>query len=198
MNRFAVNSVKESIEQVKHRITSDLTPILGVVPDVGVMLANEHQKEAKMSHWNVLETSVNYQDMTFDSYNESPDLLDITDTKTFKFRTSVLRSNCRITSQPDWGDVYIKMVGESTPSPESMLKYIVSMRKENHFHEEICECIYKRLYDKFSPTDLIVACFYTRRGGIDINPIRYSSKEFFLEEFPDFLATDVIFKTVRQ
>jgi 7-cyano-7-deazaguanine reductase len=48
------------------------------------------------------------------------------------------------------------------------------MRKENHFHEEICECIYKRLWDLLQPEELLVACLYTRRGGIDINPVRAS------------------------
>jgi 7-cyano-7-deazaguanine reductase len=48
------------------------------------------------------------------------------------------------------------------------------MRKENHFHEEIAECIYKRLHDLLEPEELFVACLYTRRGGIDINPVRAS------------------------
>jgi 7-cyano-7-deazaguanine reductase len=48
------------------------------------------------------------------------------------------------------------------------------MRKENHFHEEICECIYKRLWDLLKPEELMVTCLYTRRGGIDINPTRAS------------------------
>ena len=66
------------------------------------------------------------------------------------------------------------MDSDYVPSLESLLQYIVSMRKENHFHEEICECIYKRLQDKFNPRSLLVACLYTRRGGIDINPVRAS------------------------
>jgi len=49
------------------------------------------------------------------------------------------------------------------------------MRKENHFHEEIAECIYKRLFDLLNPEELLVTCLYTRRGGIDINPTRVSS-----------------------
>ena len=57
----------------------------------------------------------------------------------------------------------------------ALLKYIVSFRDECHFHEEICECIYKRLHDKFKPEELFVMCVYARRGGIDINPVRASS-----------------------
>ena len=55
-----------------------------------------------------------------------------------------------------------------------LLAYIVSFREENHFHEEFVEMIYKRLWDTFSPSKLMVAATYTRRGGIDINPIRAS------------------------
>ena len=65
----------------------------------------------------------------------------------------------------------------STIQPLSLLKYIVSFRDECHFHEEICETIYKRLYDIYNPEELCVTCLYARRGGIDINPTRASSVE---------------------
>ena len=55
-----------------------------------------------------------------------------------------------------------------------MLKYIVSFRNECHFHEEICETVYKRLKDRLFPDELVVTCLYARRGGIDINPVRAS------------------------
>jgi 7-cyano-7-deazaguanine reductase len=56
----------------------------------------------------------------------------------------------------------------------SVAKYLVSLRKENHFHEEVVEMIYKRFNDRFMPGKLMVAAMYTRRGGIDINPVRVS------------------------
>jgi 7-cyano-7-deazaguanine reductase len=67
------------------------------------------------------------------------------------------------------------MEGEAIPTPESLLSYLISFRNENHFHEEICEMIYKRLWDTFSPRKLMVSCIYTRRGGIDICPVRASN-----------------------
>jgi 7-cyano-7-deazaguanine reductase len=54
------------------------------------------------------------------------------------------------------------------------LQYIVSFRDECHFHEEICEAVYKRLMDTIGPDELAVRCLYARRGGIDINPERVS------------------------
>ena len=57
---------------------------------------------------------------------------------------------------------------------KSVAKYIVSHRTVSHFHEEICEMVYKHLTDAYQPEQLMVACLYTRRGGLDINPIRAS------------------------
>jgi 7-cyano-7-deazaguanine reductase len=91
-----------------------------------------------------------------------------------KLKSNLLRSNCRVTNQPDWGDVFIKIKGENLPTADSLAKYIVSHRTVSHFHEEICEMVYKHLTDAYQPEELMVACLYTRRGGLDINPIRAS------------------------
>ncbi len=113
-----------------------------------------------------------------------------------KYHSSLLKSNCRVTSQPDWGDVYIYYKGSHSINPSSLLKYIVSFRDECHFHEEICETIYKRISDKFAPHELTVTCLYVRRGGIDINPIRSSKENNIYEVFTD---PGVLFKkTARQ
>lgn len=125
--------------------------------------------------YTALESFCDVEGLEFNQYNESSDILVVKeDIGTNKWRSHSLRSNCRVTNQPDWGDVYIHIKGKKTVTPESLLQYIVSMRKENHFHEEIAECIYKRLWDLLEPEELLVACLYTRRGGIDINPVRAS------------------------
>jgi len=66
----------------------------------------------------------------------------------------------------------------------------------SHFHEEICEMVFKHLMDAYQPDDLMVSCLYTRRGGLDINPIRATHSRF----IPDFFTdTDYrIQKTLRQ
>ncbi|MCD7710911.1 MAG: NADPH-dependent 7-cyano-7-deazaguanine reductase QueF [Porphyromonadaceae bacterium] len=91
--------------------------------------------------------------------------------------TDMLRSRCKVTSQPDWGDLYLYMQGERLPSVDKLLRYIVSFRDENHFHEEVVEMIYAALWSLFTPEELLVMAFYTRRGGIDINPVRASRPE---------------------
>ena len=71
--------------------------------------------------------------------------------------------------------------------PDSLIKYLVSFRCEYHFHEECCEMIYKRLHDILDKEDeLFVAILYTRRGGIDITPVRYS-KNLKFDLFKDLI-----------
>lgn len=118
-------------------------------------------------------------------YQRNPELLE-----TFKSNNPVehirvwsdsLRSNCRVTHQPDEGDIYIEMEGPRVPTYSSLLKYIVSFRKEYHFHEEIVETIYADLMTRFAPTKLIVGATYLRRGGISICPVRYNKMEYALK-----------------
>lgn len=56
--------------------------------------------------------------------------------------------------------------------PRYLLGFLISFREENHFHEELCELIFEHLHEVLNPEQLAVACFFTRRGGIDINPVR--------------------------
>jgi len=117
------------------------------------------------------------ESIAFTRFVESPDLLRsrVTDgMQSYVFRTDLLRSNCRVTNQPDWGDLFVSMTAQRDVDLSSVLEYLVSFRKENHFHEEVVEMIYKRFWDIFAPESLMVAAMYTRRGGIDINPIRAS------------------------
>ncbi len=187
---------------IENRIYEDLSKCLGT-EELDVVLNFEQGLTRKPIEGDFIqvENYVDPVDITFDHYNESPDILEVVESDNYPklWRSAVLRSNCRVTNQPDWGDVYIAIKGAKTVTPESLLQYIVSMRKENHFHEEICECIYKRLYDRFNPAELFVACLYTRRGGIDINPVRASSSHL-LGKFSYNMMTPGIRvkKTMRQ
>ena len=86
-----------------------------------------------------------------------------------------MRSNCRVTHQPDFGDAFIYYNSAKHIKEDSLVKYLSSFRSEFHFHEECCEMIFKRLYDLLDENDeLFVCALYTRRGGIDICPARWS------------------------
>ncbi|MGQ8366280.1 NADPH-dependent 7-cyano-7-deazaguanine reductase QueF [Glaciecola sp. 1036] len=83
----------------------------------------------------------------------------------------LLKSNCLITNQPDWGSLCIRYQGPKIDQA-SLLKYVISFRQHNEFHEQCVERIFKDLLDHCRPTHLTVYARYTRRGGLDINPFR--------------------------
>ena len=164
----------DEIYLVENQIKKDLSEVIGGEVEVFIKWGDINTVNPIIGDFTSLEHYCDIENMTFDAYNESADILDVVPSigRYERWRSYSLRSNCRVTNQPDWGDVYIHIKGDKAVTPESLLKYIISMRKENHFHEEISECIYKRLYDLLEPEELFVSCLYTRRGGIDINPTR--------------------------
>ena len=85
----------------------------------------------------------------------------------------LLRSNCPVTGQPDWGTVFIRYEGIK-PCYESLLAYIISFRQHSGFHEQCVEQIFADIWRQLQPTRLMVYAAYTRRGGLDINPCRVS------------------------
>jgi 7-cyano-7-deazaguanine reductase len=85
--------------------------------------------------------------------------------------SDLLRSNCPVTNQPDWGSVEVRYQGPKI-CPESFLKYIVSFRNHQGFHEQCIEQIFIDILHACKPDDLVVYGRYTRRGGLDINPYR--------------------------
>ncbi len=123
---------------------------------------------------------MNYIDestITIEKFKEAPELIEVQESQSEeRFITfNSLRSNCRVTHQPDFGDVFIYYKSNKHIIETSLLKYLTSFRSEYHFHEECCEMIFKRLYDALgNDAELFVSAIYTRRGGIDICPVRYT------------------------
>ena len=88
-----------------------------------------------------------------------------------KLVSHLLKSNCLITNQPDWGTLHIHYVGKKIDH-EKLLRYVVSFRQHNEFHEQCVERIFCDLMYYAKPEKLTVYARYTRRGGLDINPFR--------------------------
>lgn len=88
-----------------------------------------------------------------------------------KLVSHLLKSNCLITNQPDWGTLHIHYVGRKIDH-EKLLRYVVSFRQHNEFHEQCVERIFCDLMHYTKPEKLTVYARYTRRGGLDINPFR--------------------------
>ena len=85
----------------------------------------------------------------------------------------LLKSNCPVTGQPDWGSVQIRYAGPQIEQG-GLLRYIVSFRHHDDFHEHCVERIFTDLWERCRPAKLTVYARYTRRGGLDINPWRTS------------------------
>lgn len=83
----------------------------------------------------------------------------------------LLKSNCLITNQPDWASIYITYKGTQL-CHETLLRYLVSFRQHNEFHEQCVERIFCDLQKNSQLTSLSIQARYTRRGGLDINPYR--------------------------
>ena len=118
--------------------------------------------------------NIDQQDIEISDYEFDPDLLIdaaegnvITET----LSSDLLKSNCLITNQPDWGSVRIAYTGKQI-NREKLLRYIVSFRRHNEFHEQCVERIFCDLLKYCAPESLTVYARYTRRGGLDINPYR--------------------------
>jgi len=113
-------------------------------------------------------------DVEIDGYSPSPELLGADDENGQVEETLVshlLKSNCLVTGQPDWGTVQIRYVGPQIDQ-EGLLKYLIGFREHNEFHEQCVERIFMDVLRQCKPTKLAVYARYTRRGGLDINPWR--------------------------
>ncbi|SFD35538.1 NADPH-dependent 7-cyano-7-deazaguanine reductase QueF [Paracidovorax konjaci] len=115
-------------------------------------------------------------DVECDRYTPAPELLQasqgeapVTETLT----SHLLKSNCLVTGQPDWGSVRIQYSGAQIDQA-GLLQYLVSFRNHNEFHEQCVERIFMDVWTRCRPIKLSVYARYTRRGGLDINPLRTS------------------------
>lgn len=177
-------TISEAESYVCQTITRDLSQLLETQVKVSFFDSTSEENKPFSAFSNAdlrLMIPLEVQEsLKFTQFKETPDLIRskvTTELHSYVFRTDLLRSNCRVTNQPDWGDLFVQMTTYHEIELSSIMEYLVSFRQENHFHEEVVEMIYKRFMDILKPEKLMVAAMYTRRGGIDINPIRASHPE---------------------
>jgi len=203
LNSFNMTQIGDTaadcITGIEARVKRDLDELLETNTTVS-FYASEFETEplSFSDDYEDLGDVVDLDSIDFTAFKSDADQLQEADYEgdELKLRSNLLRSNCRVTNQPDWGDVFIYMKGGSLPGADSLAKYIVSHRTVSHFHEEICEMIFAHLTERFGPDQLMVSCLYTRRGGLDINPIRASHSSLIPQFFTDPEFT--IRKTLRQ
>lgn len=125
-----------------------------------------------------LGTSIDQDSISISQYNQpSKELLEIESAITSEtLHSDLFRSLCPVTSQPDFATIVIEYRGLKI-KPDSLLKYLVSYRNHSGFHETCCEAVFEDISSACKPEKLTVTCFFNRRGGIDINPVRSNHAE---------------------
>ena len=191
------DTAADCISGIEARVKRDLDELLDTNTVVSFYASDFETEPLSFSeNYEDIGEKIDLDQIDFTAFKSDANQLEVGEGTELSVRSNLLRSNCRVTNQPDWGDVFIYIKGESVPSLESLAKYIVSHRTVSHFHEEICEMVYSHLTERFKPEQLMVACLYTRRGGIDINPIRATHQMLIPEFFTNPEYT--IRKTLRQ
>lgn len=185
MTRYG-KSIKECLEICKNIIEKDLSEKLQT--EVTVNFIEENAERVQIfNDFNNLMDYIDESTLKIEKFKESPELIEAEQSKKTEghfLMFDSLRSNCRVTHQPDFGDVFIYYKSSKHIKENSLVKYLSSFRSEYHFHEECCEMIYKRLYDMLDIDDeLFVCALYTRRGGIDICPTRWSKNCYIVDVF---------------
>ena len=142
---------------------------------VGVKILLPEQFDKEPVH-ELVGLSLDRLDIECTDYQPRPDLLTAAfDEKPVQetLTSNLLKSNCLVTGQPDWGSVQIRYAGPQIEQG-GLLQYLVSFRNHNEFHEQCVERIFMDMWTRCRPVKLTVYARYTRRGGLDINPFRTS------------------------
>ncbi|QLB14522.1 NADPH-dependent 7-cyano-7-deazaguanine reductase QueF [Mannheimia granulomatis] len=161
----------DSIEAVEKTIQADLAHCASGQVSVKIYKLGHYTQQPIVDFEG---ECIDEQDIQIDSYAFSTDYLENVASGEAVEETLVshlLKSNCLITSQPDWGSVQICYQGKKLDR-EKLLRYLVSFREHNEFHEQCVERIFCDLMQFAKPEKLTVYARYTRRGGLDINPFR--------------------------
>jgi 7-cyano-7-deazaguanine reductase len=178
LNSFNNTRFKD-VDEVKARIRADISAAIWqrgpVMSSVGVKLLGPELFDLEPIH-ELDGLSLDRLDIECTRYTPAPELLTaVFDEKPVEevLVSNLLKSNCLVTGQPDWGSVQIRYSGPQIDQ-EGLLKYIVSFRNHNEFHEQCVERMFMDIWTRCKPARLTVYARYTRRGGLDISPFRTS------------------------
>ncbi|GAM55739.1 NADPH dependent preQ0 reductase [Vibrio ishigakensis] len=160
--------------EVQAQLAKDLSACAGGNVSVEVQKVQEFNQQPIVD---MQGECIDEQDIVISDYEFKADYLEGATSEeevSETLHSHLLKSNCLITNQPDWGSVEINYTGKKIDR-EALLRYLVSFREHNEFHEQCVERIFTDITRYCKPSSLSVYARYTRRGGLDINPIRSSS-----------------------
>ena len=169
----SLNQTKfHSIDALQQTLTKDLAACAEGEVQVNIIEPKQfaNQRVVDLPGHNIDDLDIEVTDYQFSTewLNESTDEKQIV---AETLNSNLLKSNCLITSQPDWGSVMIRYQGPKIDR-EKLLRYLISFRQHNEFHEQCVERIFTDLKQLCHCSKLTVYARYTRRGGLDINPFR--------------------------
>jgi 7-cyano-7-deazaguanine reductase len=173
------NTVFADAAEVRRRIRTDISAAVWhggpMQASVGVKLVPPELFDREPLY-EMEGLSLDRLDIECSRYTPAPDLLHTEVEEqpvTEVLCSNLLKSNCLVTGQPDWGSIQISYTGMPI-NQEGLLQYLVSFRNHNEFHEHCVERIFMDIWTRCNPVKLAVYARYTRRGGLDINPFRTS------------------------
>ena len=176
-----------SWQQVAAQLELDLSNTAGGKVTVSLLSPAEFGRERIVE---LAGECIDELDIEVENYAPCPDALkaDAANIVSETLSSQLLKSNCLVTGQPDWGSVQISYTGPQIDR-ETLLRYLIGFRQHNEFHEQCVERIFIDVLRACTPSKLTVYARYTRRGGLDINPWRSND--------PDAAAPDNT-RTARQ
>lgn len=169
LNSFA-NSQFESRQAVTELLEKDLSQCAGGAVEV---VLQSLEQAAHFPRIELSGTLIDNLDVEIKQYHYEPTLLQVEQgaEQSGQLISHLLRSRCPVTGQPDWATLIVRYTG-SPVSAVSLLRYVVSLRNHEGFHEQIIERIWLDIMQQCNPRQLSVYGRFTRRGGLDINPFR--------------------------
>lgn len=169
------NQEKISLGDLQKRVIDDLsklleTPVKLFFRDLDVSWITGSAHSRNKHNLINLDYLDNLENVVYDLL-DTPLEVDEAD-ESITYVTNVFKSNCQVTHQPDFATCSIFIDSKEVPSPKSLLRYLISFRNHNEFHEDAADRIFYKLMKEFKPARMFVLLQYSRRGGIDINPLR--------------------------
>lgn len=164
----------ESVSLAQQTMVKDLSLKAGASVKVTLMTVSEMEA---FGFSKAPGTNVDGIDIPIDTYTYKPDFLEKGEgVKTEAIHSHLLKSNCPVTGQPDWGTIIVEYQGEAIDHA-SFLRYICSFREHQEFHEQCAERVFTDIQARFQMDELTVYARYVRRGGLDINPWRSTHRK---------------------
>lgn len=175
------DTIKEATKNYEEQVKRDLEDLLKVEVKVKFHPHYSRTQNFTFGYIDLASSIENLEELEFTDYKAGKNHLVFQGTGesyTLSFKTNILRSRCRHTKQKDVGTAFITISTENGfVTPESLLRQIISLREQNEFHELLAEKLYSELMNINGVKDCMVMLLYSRRGSLDINPVRASKIE---------------------